>query len=53
MSPYAPSASQSPSSLYLRTPAVALSSAELSGGGAGKRIFLPQRGAAGGGEGVE
>ena len=30
-------------SLYLRTPAIAQSSAKLSGGGGEKRIFLPQQ----------
>ena len=37
-----PSPSPSPFFLYLRTPAIAQSSAKLSGGGGEKRIFLPQ-----------
>jgi len=38
-----PSPSWSPSSVYLHTPAIAQSSANLSGGGGETRIFLPHR----------
>jgi len=40
---YSPWPSPLPSSLYLRTPPIAQSSAKLSGGGDEKRIFLPHR----------